>query len=590
MSKIDFLFGLHFDQPLGTEDSVLEEIYQNCYLPFFKLMEKYPSVKFSFHFGGTLYDWFLKAHPEFIKLIKSFVFKRQAEALGGAHYNPILPLIPDQDKLGQIKLQSDFIQEHFGLTPRGAWITENSFEPHLVKILKKAGIEYIPLLDSTMSIANPNKEYFTTEEEGQTLSVFPIIASLVKIMPKCNIDDLFSYFKTVINRGKGKTVVLFDQGEKYGAETHVWLEDFIRRLADSPSNIKTQTFSDYIEENMPSGKVYPNVSSSRNLLMQSSALDNVHKKMLYVSSKNKAEKDRLSLYKAQSGLGYLFGIARPKLRAELYKHLIVAECFVDISSHENKSYTEVVITDFNKDGLDEVLMSNSYLSVYFAPQNGGAIFEIDYKPKNINLLNTLGQWSLNDHFFDTKVSLDHLQNEDYHECGDFIGASYSFFPQRKKSEVGLSLSRSGQVIDKNGVIVPIKVMKKISLLKGQSIINIDYEITSLHDEEAEIMFGPDFNLSFLGPRSFYEIDSKLLNDKTMLSLDILHNVGQVKIVDVDSGYNVSLMFEKKSMLVRFPYGDEQGIYQNSVLIPVWQIKLGAKSNWTNRISLRLESL
>ena len=38
---------------------------------------------------------------------------------------------------------------------------------------------------------------------------------------------------------------------------------------------------------------------------------------------------------------------------------------------------------------DEICVSNSQMTVYFKPDRGGHIYELDYKPKRINLLNTL---------------------------------------------------------------------------------------------------------------------------------------------------------------------------------------------------------
>ncbi len=560
MSKIDFLFGLHFDQPLGEKESVLEDAYQSCYLPFFQLMKKHPKIKFSFHFSGVLYDWFLKDHPEFIGLLKGFVQRRQAEVLSGPHYNPILLLIPDHDKIGQIKLQNDFIKKHLGVTPRGLWLCAEAFEQHLVKILHQAQIEYLPISDSLFEGEFEKNGSFITEEEGITTRLFLICETLKKISPSHPVDEIFSYFKRVLANKNKATITLFDEGEKYRGIQ--WLEELLRRLEANQTLVRTTTFSDYLEDVSFSTKVYPKASNIRSQLVQSSDLDYLHKKMLHVSLKlesskksnnKKLEEAKVELYRGQSYLGN---------RSSLYKSLIRSENIIDNIRHESKYSTEVAITDFNKDGADEVLMSNDQLSAYFVPNKGGAIFEIDYKPKSVNIL---GQFSLNDHFFDKSVSAAHLQSKDYHECGDFLNATYSFFPQRKKEEVSVSLSRSGQVIDKDGVIVPIKVLKKISLLKGQSILNIDYEITSLFDQETEILFGPDFHL-------FPSQDN---------SCDVSYNVDQVKLVDDDSGFNVSLVFEKKSMLVRFPN-------ENSVLIPIWTIRLLPKSHWTNRISLRLE--
>src|SRR3989338_932242 len=109
MKKVKFLFGIHCHQPIGNFEHVVEEAYQQSYRPFIEGMERHPRIKFSFHYSGILYDFFLEKHPEFMERLKGLVKRGQAEVMTAGYYEPIISIIPDDDKIGQIVMQNDFI-------------------------------------------------------------------------------------------------------------------------------------------------------------------------------------------------------------------------------------------------------------------------------------------------------------------------------------------------------------------------------------------------------------------------------------------------------------------------------------------------
>ena len=65
MKKVNFIMGLHCHQPVGNFDWVFEDAYKRAYLPFIETIEKYPSLKFVFHYSGCLLEWLEERKPEF---------------------------------------------------------------------------------------------------------------------------------------------------------------------------------------------------------------------------------------------------------------------------------------------------------------------------------------------------------------------------------------------------------------------------------------------------------------------------------------------------------------------------------------------
>jgi len=101
--KIYFSLGLHNHQPVGNFDFVIERAYQMCYKPLIEFFYNYPKFPFNVHFSGYLLLWLENNHPEYFQILKALSEREQVEILSGGFYEPILPIIPDKDKILQIK-------------------------------------------------------------------------------------------------------------------------------------------------------------------------------------------------------------------------------------------------------------------------------------------------------------------------------------------------------------------------------------------------------------------------------------------------------------------------------------------------------
>ena len=113
MKKVYFLFAIHCHQPIGNFEHVIEDAYRMSYLPFIEVLEKFPSIKMTVHYTGILLSWFKERHPEFLEKLKMLAARGQIEIMTGAYYEPIVAVIPDCDKIGQIKKQTDLIKQEF---------------------------------------------------------------------------------------------------------------------------------------------------------------------------------------------------------------------------------------------------------------------------------------------------------------------------------------------------------------------------------------------------------------------------------------------------------------------------------------------
>jgi alpha-amylase/alpha-mannosidase (GH57 family) len=111
MSQVRLILALHNHQPVGNFDGVFEEAFRKSYLPFLDVLENYPEIPFVLHTSGPLLEWLVEKHPEYIDRLKRMVDSGRLEILGGGFFEPILTMIPERDRIGQIQAFSAYIKE-----------------------------------------------------------------------------------------------------------------------------------------------------------------------------------------------------------------------------------------------------------------------------------------------------------------------------------------------------------------------------------------------------------------------------------------------------------------------------------------------
>jgi alpha-amylase len=454
VKRIYLGLAIHNHQPLGNFPWVFEDAYQSAYLPMLEALLRHPSISVALHYSGCLFDWLSSAHPEFFKMLSRLISREQVEMLGGGYYEPILPMIPDADKLGQIGKMSEYIRQEFGRRPRGLWLAERVWEPSLAKTVADAGIHWTMVDDTAFKMVGKDEGelfgYFNTEEQGCSLKIFPISKYLRYAIPWHDVEEVIAYLKVGASESGDRIAVLGDDGEKFGVwpQTNVlcwekqWIERFFAAIEENAEWLSTIRLSDYIESRPPAGRVYLPCASYdemlewslpadkaheysvlkhrlddekqdgilrylyagfwRNFLVKYPEVNRMHKKMLNVSSKVHRARE---VQDADSGLDYLWkaqcncpywhgvfgGIYLTDIRAEAYANLIKAENYADaVLSGGVRGYQWQQV-DFDCDGREELLIEGDEFNTYLSPAEGGTIFEWDLRRHAYNLLGTLSR-------------------------------------------------------------------------------------------------------------------------------------------------------------------------------------------------------
>src|SRR5205807_4101222 len=155
--------------------------------------------------------------PATFDLLGRLVSSGRVEILTGGFYEPILAMLPDEDKVGQIQALTEFLRANFGVRPRGMWLAERVWEPQLPRILRRAGVEFVLLDDAHFALAGLEPEslggYYLTEEQGATLAVFPISQKLRYLVPFAGPAETIRYLEERRGPGAG---ALFPAGAELG--------------------------------------------------------------------------------------------------------------------------------------------------------------------------------------------------------------------------------------------------------------------------------------------------------------------------------------------------------------------------------------
>lgn len=438
---------VHDHQPVGNFDGVIDRACDDAYAPFLAFLERHPRVRLALHISGPLLEWMSAHRRELITQLRALVSRGQVEPWGGGFYEPILPAIPERDRVAQIRALSDWIEDELGKRPTGLWLTERVWEPQLAATLVEAGMTMTAVDDAHFVGAGLERDElwgtFLTEDQGNALRVFPIHRELRYAIPFEPPDATLELLRRVAAGGPGRIAVLGDDGEKFGVwpgtKKRVWEEGWLDRFAEMlEANpwIELRTPSEAIAHHPPLGLAYlPEASYHemqewalkpeaqkrhqraaaalepifgpaaadlvrggqwRSFLTRYPESNRLHKRMLRASRRIDAlalrdadwREARRHLWRSQCNCPYWHGVFGglylPMLRSALYHELIAAERFTaPPAPHVERG-------DLDLDGAEDALLETPEWAAWISTR-GGAMWAFDDRRAGWNYGDTLAR-------------------------------------------------------------------------------------------------------------------------------------------------------------------------------------------------------
>ena len=277
MSKFKLAFGIHNHQPVGNFEFVFEDAHKKAYEPFLQLVKQHESMRLSLHQSGILWRWQERTHSDYFRLVGELADTGRVELMTGGFYEPILTSIPERDARGQIARLTKYVEDHFEQTPRGSWLTERIWEPHLPKLLAQSGVGYLPIDDTHFLYAGLELDQltgpFVTEEEGQAVTLLPIQKRLRYLIPFGKVEEVIAELRRQAERNAEGLAVYADDGEKFGVwpQTHEhcyddrWLADLFEAFEKNADWLEVITLGEAARMK-PVGRVYLPTASYAEML------------------------------------------------------------------------------------------------------------------------------------------------------------------------------------------------------------------------------------------------------------------------------------------------------------------------------------
>ena len=542
-------------------------------------------------------------------LIEDMVTRKQAEILSGGFYEPMFPLIPPQDRIGQIELLTTYLRKHFGKRPLGCWIPGMAWEQHLAASLCACDINYTFLSQKQFIEAGMSgAELFSpciSEDQGKLVVIFPVSLSVEAELAKKSFSQVFIELmkeidnETVFSSGSG-IVTVFPENISCAPEEApdtAW-NRFFEEISLS-ENIVESTLPAKVLKNQKTCKKasFPNSSSldngfsPRRFLIDHCEANGIYSKMIFANvliSQLKGDKERKQnareeLWKAQDS--FLFtpggGQVRHELRKAAYSSLLRAE---RLSRDRGKFISSLIQYDFDFDGVKEYLFQDARINCYIQ-QQGAGIFELDYLPKDWNYLDCgCAPSGRRIAFADALLGADTRAE-----------TPAGFYPQNARlcfneQFDALTQDRKGKscfILPAAGSGIPfgaIEINKCYSLKRD--ILTVSYTLKNTGKEKEIFFFSSEINFSFAGEGEdnvrFYAVDNA---GKDTPVEKLIAGCETLKILDVKNEVQLLLGCDKSfsGCLVSAYNG---GLYQATRILPLFSLSLEPGESWPCEFNLK----
>ncbi len=646
MTKRKLLFGTYNTVYPGSAYEQLEKMYQNSYKPFLKVLYEYPKVKAIFHYSGILLEWLEENHPELFIIINEMVKRRQIELIGGGFYDPVLPVIPGKDRLNQIEMLTTYIRKKFGRRPRGFWLTEQVWEPHICSSIKSSGMNYIFLDEQQFKHAglygNDVYKPCYTEDQGKVLSVLPVHSSLISSSRKLRVESFIDSLHGLEVPDNGIISLLYD-GRSINSEQDIrWFTQLFKKLTQEYNkDFSFERSGDYVRSLGELKKVYFPVSSGSNIEFWAMSTENqkdwmkhtkklsikngsfcaptgyfrqffskynesnlLYARMLYThdlvsqirNDKSRKKSASEEILKSQNNFPYWHGrypgIYDRRARQNAYKNLIDAEKNI---REKGVFATHLQALDFDMDGADEYIYHGQYINAY-VHRNGARVFELDYMIASWNYTNTIKPYPESYHsdeelrkFIDSDVKgafIDHFISESV-SMNSFTRNEYrdsGDFSSGKYVLQSIDKEHKELILVRNGTINKenISLEKKFKFRKN--LIDVTYKITYRGKGTFNSIMVTEVDLSFTSPEK-----------KDLLVQTGQGELSDLFITDLKNKVLISFQSSKPYKLWSYPaythtkYNDRiEQMYQFSSFNFRWNIILEKDQTWENTCTLKFE--
>jgi hypothetical protein len=621
---VHLILGFHRHVPFGAPEDEYERTYRTVLKPFLSALYRYPKIQATLHYSGGLLYRMEKTHPEIIMLIGDLLSRKQVEFLGGGFHEPMLTLIPPQDKIGQIEFFTTWLRKQFGRKPQGCWIPGLAWEQNLVSPLNACGMAYTFLDEGQFKSAGLGGRdlYYPciSEDQGKTITVFPLSSRLKKGFAENRASIMLGNLAEELPAGGNCAVSVFperlfaEDGPSQPADItfHRFFEDLSRcesyveftcpgKLYRSLTGLKRAYFPDSLGEifdlEAVTGGEYPRSRERvlpRRFIIDTPEANGIYSKMFFThvlinqlrGDKSRKQAAREELWKAQGydlycPGKYHAGIGSHTLRKAAYRALLGAE---KITRETGKFIPSLTNFDFDLDGEGEYLFQGEKINCYIRLRGAGA-FELDFLPKPWNYLDTLfpplegkgRRNSFTEYLFPVDISIDDLRE------GRVSGARYCGNERFQAVEMDKTRLRAGFVLAAGECGPFAKLEVKKTYLVKKDTLSVAWSLVNRGKDRQDFVFAPSIDLSFPGEgEEFVRIFRAGSREPAE---GIIGGTESLRFQDVKNGVAINLGSKRNFDTWILPVRVSDS-YQSTWILPLQRVSLEGDAVWDTEFTMK----
>ncbi|NLI75157.1 MAG: DUF1925 domain-containing protein [Candidatus Riflebacteria bacterium] len=552
--SLRFALVFHAHQPVANADEVVRQVIARAYRPVLTALAGHPHLPFTLHLSGSLLERLETLDPELVECLGAMVESGQAELLGGAWHEALLPLIPAVDRHGQLHAYRHRLHQTFGVQPRGAWLAERFWEPSLATDLAGAGYQFT-LLDEHGFLQAGFEEAalgrpFLTEDQGHPLGLFPISKGLRYLLPYADPDQILAVLEGRAHTHPGSVWVFADDLEKFGAwpgtwdrvHGQGWLQSFLDLFPPDATGARVRpvTLSQAWDETPPAGLAYlPTTSypeilrwslppglrpdltrpgTPRHFLVRYPEVNLIHKRMLAASQ---AVHDLPAppfdllrqLWLSQTACPYWYGWFGGAYLPALRLHAKAAATRAETMALKKarRPLRSVTLTDFDLDGREEVVLS-TLTQWLLAKPDGAGIVAWEDRQTGFDPLSFMNPWPeegstggpppdpllpFEDLILAPGPTLDHLRHGHLQVLGSLRHQRFDTETFEEPDAMGVRFAARPAVLLPGGPR-PVELVKTFRLDGRRRRLTLDLEFHNPDDRPLELSYGLRIPFSSVG--------------------------------------------------------------------------------------------
>ena len=138
---IGLVFGLHLYQPPNQDRGILKKIIRESYLPLIEAILFHNKAFFAVDIARSAIEKLeeINIGKESLEKFDEALELGKISLVNTAGYHPILPLIPEEEIIRQVKLNEEKLLQMFHKKPKGVFPPEMALDAKTIKVLGEMG-------------------------------------------------------------------------------------------------------------------------------------------------------------------------------------------------------------------------------------------------------------------------------------------------------------------------------------------------------------------------------------------------------------------------------------------------------------------